>query len=138
MLTIARHRIDQYPDRAEERHHEVLKAISQSDWQSPNEEDMSQIFNCMRHTAEVDSTLRFSRIMYARLHFAELPDRIESIPKAYQDTFSWIYDAPEMHTEDATWSNFSDWLQRSHDASIYWITGMWLQNLWLILLVLTY
>ncbi|KAK4222132.1 hypothetical protein QBC38DRAFT_100666 [Podospora fimiseda] len=52
------------------------------------------------------------------LHFRQIRDRVESIPKAHAETFQWIFDHPK---ENLRWDSFPDWLQRGEGC--YWING---------------
>jgi hypothetical protein len=58
-------------------------------------------------------------IFLEHLHFPEMSDRQERIPKAHAQTFEWIFSAPQK--VDKPWDNFTDWFESSSD--LYWITG---------------
>lgn len=49
-------------------------------------------------------------------------DRHESIPKAHQDTFEWIYQTPRDGST-YPWDDFAAWLRNSDQTGLYWITG---------------
>ncbi|KAI1657360.1 hypothetical protein F4813DRAFT_396509 [Daldinia decipiens] len=57
------------------------------------------------------------------LLFKNLTDREEAIPKAYEQTFRWVFEDPRVDTQGkAMWSNFPTWLQDDSD-SMYWVVG---------------
>ncbi|KAL3302258.1 High-affinity nicotinic acid transporter, partial [Colletotrichum asianum] len=54
------------------------------------------------------------RAILESLHFTQIKDRQNEIPKAHKDTFEWIF-------SENTSGNFSNWLRDS--SGIFWITG---------------
>ncbi|KAK4098411.1 hypothetical protein N658DRAFT_432079 [Parathielavia hyrcaniae] len=60
----------------------------------------------------------------ASLAFDSMRDRQETIPKAYADTFAWLFEAPATNRDGqaSPWSSFPAWLEE-HTRDIYWITG---------------
>ncbi|KAL2006443.1 hypothetical protein VTN00DRAFT_9111 [Thermoascus crustaceus] len=72
--------------------------------------------------AESVAEQRFRSLILAHLEFHDMRDRHESIPKAHQDTFEWIYQTPRDGST-YPWDDFAAWLRNSDQASLYWITG---------------
>jgi len=56
------------------------------------------------------------------LKFSAMHHREEAIPKAYEDTFKWIFEDPRKYGEDGRWSSFPRWLESSEN-DVCWITG---------------
>ena len=107
---------------APRRHQDLLNAITNVD-RAPGTEDISANFSLKLHAlAENDSKGRFIQMIRARLHFVDMPDRFESISKAHQRTFRWIYDRNITRSKDQPWDNFTHWLQNGSNH-LYWITG---------------
>ncbi|GAB1315850.1 hypothetical protein MFIFM68171_06060 [Madurella fahalii] len=61
--------------------------------------------------------------LLSNLRFPSQDNRVQTIPKAYERTFDWIFQEPCQLKEDAPmWSSFPNWLE--HDAeNVFWITG---------------
>jgi len=66
-----------------------------------------------RHAEWIINTLKFETI----------DDRKDAIPKAFRDTFEWLFRTPPSR-QDGTpfWSDFTTWL-KADSKQIYWITG---------------
>lgn len=67
---------------------------------------------------------RFKQVIQARLKFSDMPDRFERIDQAHEATFNWVFNPPELQSDDVSWDNFSKWLSATDQSRIYWITGM--------------
>ncbi|KAK5050595.1 hypothetical protein LTR84_003877 [Exophiala bonariae] len=72
----------------------------------------------LKYLTTLDET-RLSRTLLHRLHFAEIQDRSDAIPEAYQETYQWIFH-PSCSSEYS--SCFTDWL-KDDEQQLYWITG---------------
>lgn len=55
-----------------------------------------------------------NRAILESLHFAQIKERQNDIPKAHKDTFKWIFN-------DNGSGNFTNWLTKS--SGIFWVTG---------------
>ncbi len=65
----------------------------------------------------------FERCIVRSLEFETMQLRQESIPRAYQQTFGWIFQPSIPATTDAVgWPSFTEWLE-SNDTRPFWITG---------------
>lgn len=79
-------------------------------------------------SASLPSSEMFMKAIIASLSFPSMTDRRELIPKAYANTFEWIFkrigDTRNRETiaEDDQTTGFPEWLESDH-KSIYWITG---------------
>ncbi|KAK4451291.1 hypothetical protein QBC34DRAFT_424142 [Podospora aff. communis PSN243] len=58
------------------------------------------------------------------LHFTGADSRQNAIPKAYQETYEWVFEEPSTDRQGtpASQSGFKQWLSGDSD-DIYWITG---------------
>ncbi|OCL12857.1 hypothetical protein AOQ84DRAFT_372706 [Glonium stellatum] len=52
-----------------------------------------------------------------------MSSRLESTPKAHQDTFGWIFRDDDPKNQPQPWNSFTNWLKSTDNANIYWITG---------------
>jgi hypothetical protein len=114
---------------ATKRHDELLNAIRENNWHASRHKDVAAFSEKLGSQAAMELETRFRKMILARLHFQHMPDRAESIPIAYTNTFGWLFenatsaDGGDDHDDDeGHWSCFSDWL-KERDSSIYWITG---------------
>ncbi|KAI3336736.1 hypothetical protein HD806DRAFT_16350 [Xylariaceae sp. AK1471] len=74
-------------------------------------------------SANASSTEETSRSILSKLHFKTMKTREEAIPKAYADTYRWIFEHPRCgENQEPLWSDFTHWLSGPSDR-IYWITG---------------
>jgi len=71
----------------------------------------------------MDLEERFVNTILGRLYFADLPDRYESIPKAHQDTFQWVFKSGSQQHELNEQDSFVDWLSATNTKNIFWVTG---------------
>ncbi|KAI1423282.1 hypothetical protein F5Y12DRAFT_798597 [Xylaria sp. FL1777] len=66
---------------------------------------------------------KFATKIVDSLLFKTIDHREEAIPKAYGDTFGWIFQEPRRHRDGTPlWSDFTEWLQ-GESKGMYWITG---------------
>ncbi|CAO2649639.1 Nn.00g070240.m01.CDS01 [Neocucurbitaria sp. VM-36] len=108
---------------ADQRHAELLNAIREHNWQATRTDHVEDFSKQLRSHAAMDHETRFRKLILARLYFPRMPDRFETIPNAYSNTFRWIFDDQEESANEPTpWDSFTNWLQQD-DSSIYWITG---------------
>lgn len=126
------------------KHKEILDAISNNNQmrnaaQRHEELLRTTVKNSPAHAADVDPPgelvesvdsfvraqfySRFRQIMHAGLQFPEMPDRLERIPKAHQETFDWVFKSPVVHSDSSSWDDFAEWLSSTEQSRIYWITG---------------
>jgi hypothetical protein len=84
---------------------------------------MDELSKKMDNLVQSRMESRFRQIIQARLTFADMPDRLERIPKAHEETFGWVYSPPEEHPEHGSWNDFGQWLRATGEERIYWITG---------------
>ncbi|KAI1335729.1 hypothetical protein F5Y15DRAFT_419610 [Xylariaceae sp. FL0016] len=57
------------------------------------------------------------------LQFDSMNKRAEAVPKAYQDTFEWVFGNPYASENGApAWANFGEWLSKD-SSELYWIVG---------------
>ncbi|KAI1866443.1 hypothetical protein JX265_007744 [Neoarthrinium moseri] len=71
------------------------------------------------HRAETS----YNNAIIASLKFQGGTHREESIPKAHEKTFEWIFTKPRtLKDRGPLWSDFTEWLQ-TPTQQIYWITG---------------
>ena len=103
-------------------HHEILSACAKKS-PSIDATDFAGFSERINSMAKSDLETSFCKMITARLQFAELPDRFESIPEAHQQTFNWLFDQPREHSEHTSWDSFTDWLEDKDGQIIYWITG---------------
>lgn len=64
--------------------------------------------------AEEAKSYGITRAILESLHFTQIKERQNEIPKAHEDTFEWIF-------SEKAQGNFSNWLRES--SGIFWITG---------------
>ncbi|ORY14588.1 hypothetical protein BCR34DRAFT_479383 [Clohesyomyces aquaticus] len=102
---------------------DFLRELTHSNRLPAATDDPVQFAAQVQSMAQKDFAERFHKIISARLRFAEFPDRLESIPKAHQDTFTWIFTPPETHAESASWESFTKWLRGNEGQNLYWIAG---------------
>jgi hypothetical protein len=55
------------------------------------------------------------------LRFQTMMDRFDEVEPAHQKTYEWIFKSPDADPQDATWTDFPNWL--AHDTGTYWING---------------
>ncbi|KAI1747396.1 hypothetical protein F4782DRAFT_521226 [Xylaria castorea] len=66
---------------------------------------------------------KFATKIVDSLLFKTIGHREEAIPKAYGDTFGWIFQKPRCQKDGTPlWSDFPKWLQGESNG-MYWITG---------------
>jgi hypothetical protein len=98
---------------------DLLRVIERNKW-NPESEDNLDAFSSQLHLSiQAEIELRFQKHILASLYFSGLPDRIQHIPEAHQETFEWIFNPPET----GRWDSFADWLQSADGKRMYWITG---------------
>lgn len=114
-------------ENSELRHHELLHAINRNN--CADSRSISAFSDKIGSLAQADSDMRFFRVIRARLQFSDMPERLENIPKAHQDTFSWIFRPANAHPDDQSWNSFTEWLRNSNGQNLYWITGKSIQSL---------
>lgn len=107
----------------EQRHIELLHFIAKGGLHTTEADNISKLSEHVESVAQNDSHRRFRRMITARLRFAELPDRFESIPEAHKNTFSWIFQHPQSHSGAYPWTSFTEWLRSKDGNNLYWITG---------------
>lgn len=74
------------------------------------------------HDSEIqDKESLMARQILDSLYFRDLNARQNAIPKAYEETFNWIFESSSHHGTGYRWSNFTQWLQS--DEKLYWIAG---------------
>jgi hypothetical protein len=56
------------------------------------------------------------------LFFKMMQDRETAIPKAYNDTFEWLFKPHPDADQPSSWSSFPAWIE-ADTQEIYWITG---------------
>jgi hypothetical protein len=56
------------------------------------------------------------------LFFEMMQDRETAIPKAYKDTFEWLFKPHPDADQPSSWSSFPAWIE-ADTREIYWITG---------------
>lgn len=105
----------------ESRHNELMKEITADRTVSPN--TANELTDQVGSLVQSEFVSRFKKNIHARLKFADMPDRLDRIPKAHQNTFAWVFRPPEDHPENGSWDNFADWLRSTGQDHIYWITG---------------
>jgi hypothetical protein len=100
---------------------DVVKQIHERDWQ-PKDHENVQDFSAMFTTFTEDQRQTFiENDMLKRLHFQTMHDRQERIPKAFQDTFEWVFDQTTAVDGEEPFDSYVQWLQG--DQSVYWVTG---------------
>ena len=106
------------------REHDVklLDAIRKYGWQVDNKEHMSYFTAELNTSAKLATEKRFCSSILAHLEFYDMPDRHDAIPIAHQDTFEWIYRAPQNGVTHPG-HDFVAWLKSSDQGNLYWITG---------------
>ncbi|KAK4202850.1 hypothetical protein QBC40DRAFT_195481 [Triangularia verruculosa] len=73
---------------------------------------------------ETGTVQKYCSYIIDSLRFSSMHRRGESIPQAYKDTFSWVFEAPRRDDQDGElWSSFPEWLEDPSTNQIYWITG---------------
>ncbi|KAK2756844.1 hypothetical protein CKAH01_17129 [Colletotrichum kahawae] len=88
---------------------ELLKSESRTGFGGVNE-----LAQTLAAFAEEAKNHGINRAILESLHFAQIKERQNEIPKAHTDTFKWIFD------ENGP-GNFANWLRES--SGIFWITG---------------
>lgn len=106
---------------SEFRHNDLLNAINRNT--HTDHRTVNVLSEKIGAVAQADSDQRFFRTITARLRFSDMPERLENIPLAHQDTFSWIFKPADKHPDDHSWNSFTDWLRNSNGQNLYWITG---------------
>jgi hypothetical protein len=91
---------------------ELITAIYE-DHKSDTAKDVSDLSVPSGRRKTLQSTI------IARLRYPGMEDREGRIADAYEKTFQWIFDHPDVQTRP--WSNLKVWLET--DAPLYWITG---------------
>ncbi|KAH7159593.1 hypothetical protein B0J13DRAFT_539221 [Dactylonectria estremocensis] len=103
----------------------IVQYVLDSDWM-PSDAMRSQAHEALMATVS-DSTRKRHRNraqhIIKSLWFETIDHREEAIPKAYTDTFEWIFSKPRQSTDGKPlWSDLTQWLSNDSDE-IYWITG---------------
>ena len=83
----------------------------------------SETFKEMPQSFWSESTMGTMRkYLLESLRYEEMYNRQETIARALDGTFEWVFEDPLSADEgDFRWSNFREWLKNGSD--IYWITG---------------
>jgi hypothetical protein len=102
---------------------DLLTALQENNWGPKNKDDMDKFSYQLHSSVQIDIEARFCKPILTRLYFSDLPDRIQHIPKAHQETFEWILNPRDSDAETARWDSLMDWLQSTNDNNPYWITG---------------
>lgn len=106
---------------AQQRHEELLRFISSL--------SINQLAEDPRSSRQVDSMFNFigdtrkgtvNAVIVSSLWFPTMQDREDSISKAHEKTYSWIYQEPKAGSHQS-WDNFGQFLRSS--SGLYWITG---------------
>lgn len=106
---------------AQERHEELLRFISKL--------SINQLAEDPRSSRQVESMFSFvetsrkeivNTVIVSSLWFPTMQDREDSITKAHEMTYDWIYKEPKTASYQS-WDNFDRFLHSS--AGLYWITG---------------
>lgn len=61
----------------------------------------------------------FTTQVLSRLRFPSIEDRQHRIPKAYKQTYEWIF--TDDNKVGHRWSSYTEWLEKK--SGLYWITG---------------
>jgi hypothetical protein len=56
-----------------------------------------------------------------KLQYSDMLARHNHIPRAFKETFEWLFHEPCSDSTGITWSSFRGWL--SNNSNTYWITG---------------
>lgn len=84
-------------------------------WESKIESGgVNELAQTLTAFAEEAKSYRITRAILQSLHFTQIKERQNEIPKAHKDTFNWIF-----HENGP--GNFANWLKGSR--GIFWVTG---------------
>lgn len=101
---------------------ELLATVRDRDWKPTAQHDLTEFSDRLISSVDMDLEERFCNAILGRLYFADMSDRYESIPKAHQDTFQWVFNGKSQQQRPGDWDSFADWLSGT-DNNIYWATG---------------
>ncbi|KAF2110995.1 hypothetical protein BDV96DRAFT_193895 [Lophiotrema nucula] len=102
---------------------ELLKSIKAERWDDKNADDVQRFASQLDDSARSDLQEQFCRMICARLYFSSMPDRLESIAAAHQETFKWLFEETGSTIAVQQWDSFTDWLEEDSGSNIYWVTG---------------
>lgn len=94
-----------------------LKALVQDENKSIKTHITSEIQRLRRDLAHEDYCQRFLESLW----YPEIRRRQETVGKAHQRTFQWIYEPDNSNAPARRWDNFVQWLEKG--GGIYWMNG---------------
>jgi hypothetical protein len=100
---------------------DIVKHIHEQNWHPKDREDVQE-FSAMFTTFTEDKRQMFiEHDILRRLHFQTMHDRQERIPKAFQNTFEWVFNQTTTIQGEEPFDSYVQWLQGNQ--SVYWVTG---------------
>jgi hypothetical protein len=103
----------------------VWNRLQGHDWQPSDDADMMEFSSAFHSVVEADIEKRFCKMILARLHFSDMPQRHEAIAEAHSNTFQWVLKDHDVDPQpgSADWDSFTDWLSNTTGDNLYWISG---------------
>ena len=98
---------------------ELLASLRDRDWKPTEQHDLIEFSDRLMSSVDMDLEERFFNAILGRLYFADLSDRYESIPKAHEDTFRWVFESKSQQRNSDEWDSFADWLSGTDGKNIF-------------------
>lgn len=102
---------------------EIFASVQRHDWKPTVQHDVTEFADRLISCIDMDLEERFCNAILGRLYFADLRDRHDTIPKAHQKTFDWLFDNVDDQRQIVKWDSFTHWLSRADGNNLYWTTG---------------
>jgi hypothetical protein len=102
---------------------QLLTSLRDRDWKPAERHDLTEFSEQLMFSVEADVEERFFDMILSRLYFSDLPDRLESIPEAHQETFQWLFESDPQQYNPNDWDSFTKWLSSTSNDNLFWATG---------------
>jgi hypothetical protein len=86
---------------------QLLTSLRDGDWKPAERHDLTEFSEQLMFSVEADVEERFFDMILGRLYFSDLPDRLESIPEAHQETFQWLFESDPQQYNPNDWDSFT-------------------------------
>jgi hypothetical protein len=96
---------------------EMMRSLWETNW-TPRPSHVPRLYSSW---TDADAELVREGIVVS-LGFGSMHDRQETIPKAYADTFEWLFRTQPVPGRSTPWASFPSWLE-ADTLELYWITG---------------
>ncbi|KAF2794964.1 hypothetical protein K505DRAFT_407227 [Melanomma pulvis-pyrius CBS 109.77] len=103
---------------------EAMDSIHTNDWKPKNKKHVEEFSKKVDALITVENEAHFCHEVFAKLHFAVMDDRANSIPVAHEGTFEWMFESPPSYESGQQQASaFLDWLGDKSGQNLFWITG---------------